>query len=84
MLLSLSDPEVSVPKIVDLIQEFGQFSMYKIIFSKSVALFLGNNKFTNQSPSFPFKCSEAGFDYLGIHVTPTFNQLYKADFLHQC
>lgn len=81
VLLFLSYPEVSVPRDVNLIQEFGQCSGYKIIFSESVALFIGNKKPTSQPLSFPFKCSEDGFVYLGINMTPTCRQLYKANFV---
>jgi len=80
VLLFLTDPDNSVPAVVDLIQEFGQFSGYKINFSKSVALSMGIKKFTNQPSSFPFKFSDEGFTYLGINITPTFRKLYNANF----
>jgi hypothetical protein len=33
------------------------------------------------SPPFPFKWSPSGFMYLGIFVTPKFQQIYKANFV---
>lgn len=78
VLLFLSDPESSVPAIVDLIQEFGQFSRYKINFSKSVALFIGNKKSINQPYSFPFKYPEDDFIYSGNNIIPTFRKLFTS------
>lgn len=56
------------------INQFGSFSGYKINFSKSEAMPLGRQPYI---PSSPFKWSPEGFKYLGIFVTPVFDQMFK-------
>lgn len=79
VLIVVTDPENSIPCLIETINVFSSFSDYKINFTKSEAMPLGLLK---QVPmrSFPFKWSPEGFIYLGIYVTPKFEQLYKANF----
>lgn len=75
------NPSVSVPRLIQIIAWFAAFSGYKVNFSKSEAVPLGNlwQKPDNPNP-FPFKSSPAGFIYLGIYITPKFNQMFQANF----
>lgn len=82
-LLFLSNPETSIVRIVEIIGTFGQFSGYKINYSKSEAMPL-----TLHTPlvfqvfsAAPFRWSPSGFSYLGIHITPSLSDLYKANFV---
>lgn len=81
ILIVMTDPETSIPSLIETINAFSSFSGYKINFTKSEAMPLGilNSK---QAPmrSFPFKWSPEGINYLGIHVTPKFEQMYKLNF----
>ena len=69
-LLYVLEPETSVSLLVDVIT--------LLIFSKSLAMPLGSLRDrTNSLPSFPFKWSITG---LGIHITPLFHEMFKANF----
>lgn len=82
VLIILSDPETSVPALIDVINRFSCFSGYKINLNKSEAMPLGTlSTIPAMTPPFPFKWSPNGFGYLGIFITPSFDQLYKANFV---
>ena len=67
--------------LIKLIHQFGTFSGYKINFSKSLAMPLGALRGRTNSPvPFPFHWSLSGFVYLGIHITPMFHQMFKANY----
>lgn len=79
VLILLSDPETSVPNLTDVIDRFSHFSGYKINLAKSMPL--GTLSIIPTTvPPFPFKWSPNGFVYLGMFITPSFDQLYKANF----
>ena len=81
VLLFLTQPDLSVPAVMDVISKFGSFSGYKINFSKSEAMPLGSLKNIPSAPDpFPFRWSPNGFVYLGVHITPLFEQMYSANF----
>lgn len=79
VLVFLSNPVVSVPSLIRIIDRFSIFSGYKINFNKSEAMPLGSLTVMTTIQSFPFKWSPSGFTYLGIFVTPLFYQLCKAN-----
>lgn len=77
ILLFITNPQTSVPAVLEIINQFSEFSGYKINFSKSEVMPLGSP----QCPiSSPFKWSPEGFTYLGISITPSLEGLYKANF----
>ena len=81
VLIVLTEPEISIPTLIETINMFSTFSGYRINFNKSEVMPLGCLKQIPKTPSpFPFKWSPEGFVYLGIRVTPSFEQLYKANF----
>ena len=81
VLIFLTDPETSVPSLINVIDRFSCFSGYKITLAKSEDMPLGTlSTIPTTVPSFPFKWSPSGFVYLGIFITPSFDQLYKANF----
>lgn len=77
-LLFISKPVVSMHRVITIINQFSLFSGYRINFSKSEAMPLGRQP---HIPSFPFKWSPAGFVYLGIFITPCFDQMFKRNFV---
>ena len=81
ILLYLSNPEASIVRAVEIIRSFGQFSGYKVNYSKSEAMPMTPNVSLSSNCSAPFCWSPSGFVYLGIHVTPTLSGLYKANFV---
>lgn len=80
VLLFLTNPDVSILAVLDLISCFSKISGYKITFSKSEALPLGKHRYDPSPLSCPFKWSPQGFTYLGIVITTWLHQLYKANF----
>lgn len=82
VLIFISSPETSITALINIIELFSEFSGYKINLTKSEAMTLGSlHSVPNTSPPFPFKWSPSGFMYLGIFVTPKFQQMYKANFV---
>lgn len=77
VLLFLSNPEISIVRIVEIIGTFGQFSGYKINYSKSEAMPLTLHTPWSPSSAALFQWSPSGFTYLGIHITPSLSGLYK-------
>lgn len=77
ILLFVTNPQTSVPAVLETIKQFSEFSGYKINFSKSEVMPLGNPRCPTPSP---FKWSPKGFTYLGISITPSLEALYKAYF----
>lgn len=82
VLILITNPETSIPALLNIIDLFSKFSGYKINLTKSEAMPLGSlNSIPAALPSFPFKWSPTGFVYLGIFITPKFKQMYKANFI---
>lgn len=82
VLIYISSPDTSIPVLLNIIDLFSKFSGYKINLTKSEAMPLGSlNSVPKPLPFFPFKWSPVGFTYLGIFITPTFKQMYKANFI---
>uniref|UniRef100_A0A3B3BVU9 Reverse transcriptase domain-containing protein n=1 Tax=Oryzias melastigma TaxID=30732 RepID=A0A3B3BVU9_ORYME len=81
VLLYITKPISSIPRLIKLILQFGTFSGYKINFSKSLAMPMGSlTSRISMLTSFPFRWSLSGFVYLGIQITPMFHHLFKANF----
>lgn len=78
VLIFLTNSDVSISTLIEVINKFSAFSGYRMNSSKSEAMPLGSLK---QKPQtlfpFPFKWSPEGFAYLGIYITPTFDQMDK-------
>lgn len=77
----LSRPETSIPCLTKLISSFGAFSGYKVNLAKSEAMPLGSLvSVPVLAEPFPFQWSPSGFIYLGVHITPTYEQMYRSNF----
>ena len=82
VLIYISSPETSIPVLLDVVGLFGKFSGYKINLTKSEAMPIGSlSSIPTTLHFFPFKWSPGGFMYLGIFITPTSEQMYKANFV---
>ena len=81
VLLFLSRPEVSVPATLSIINSFGSISGYKINYTKSEAMPLGNYGSTTSDTNFPFSWATSGFVYLGIKVSPDVWELGRLNFI---
>ena len=70
MILYVENPEVSTPKLLELIQQFRNMAGYKIIAQKSVA-FLYTNNVTEEreiKKLIPFTIAPKTIEYLGINL----------------
>ena len=81
ILLFLSNPEVSVPATLSIINSFGSISGYKVNYTKSEAMPLGNYSSTSSETNFPFRWATSGFVYLGIKVSPNVEDLRRLNFV---
>lgn len=70
ILLYLSDLKNTIPTLINVINQFGIFSGYKVNQSKSSILFLNEQERTNPTIQHPFTVSKEGLEYLGITITP--------------
>ena len=68
ILLTLSNPMYSIPQAQKLVDTFGQFSGYKIIYSKSEAIPLNHLTYQTNLGTSPFKVTPQGMKYLGIKI----------------
>ena len=82
VLIFMTMPEISTANLINTFSKFSAISGYKINFSKSEAMPVGSLKDMRKTPCpFPFRWSPTGFVYLGIHITPEFNRMYKTNFV---
>ncbi len=77
ILLFLSKPKQSIPAVLEVIEEFGSLSGYKVNVGKSIAFPLGSSRDLNDSITSPFNLSYSGFKYLGIHISYQLEDLVK-------
>ena len=77
ILLTLTDPQNSLPALINCVKDFGQISGYKVNFTKSEIMPLGFSY--EHEPDFvkPFRWVPDGFTYLGVKITPKISQLYS-------
>lgn len=80
IILYLSNPENTVPKVLDLISMFGKISGYKINLTKSNALSLNMSISNSLKSSLPFTWAEAGLKYLGVKVSSDLKDLFNLNY----
>uniref|UniRef100_A0A8K9UVS9 Reverse transcriptase domain-containing protein n=1 Tax=Oncorhynchus mykiss TaxID=8022 RepID=A0A8K9UVS9_ONCMY len=81
VLFYISNPEKSLPLILDTIAQYGKFSGYTINFNKSTACPLNITLTSSMKTLCPFQWKTQGFQYLGIFITPDLNSLFKENYL---
>lgn len=80
LLLYIVDPVSCVSNIVRILCEFGNFSGYKLNFSKSECFPINNLALQIPDEDLPFRLSKSGFKHLGIYITHAFSDLYDENF----
>lgn len=78
LLLYISDPETSVPNILNILNQFNKISGYKLNFHKS-ELFPVNPLVDNLVHSLFFRLAADSFRYLGIFVTKSLAGMYVSN-----
>ncbi|XP_077321582.1 uncharacterized protein LOC143955402 [Lithobates pipiens] len=82
VLLSLTQPHISLPNLHKELDAYSLLSGYKINSSKTEALPLNMTPRTlsTLSHSFHYAWKTSSLKYLGVHLTPSYETLYKANF----
>lgn len=80
LLLYVSDPESSLPSILDTLNGFGEISGYKVNFQKSELLPLNSAAAALPPTLFPFRMVQEHFRYLGIEVTLNLSTTFTRNF----
>ncbi|CAJ1062856.1 LINE-1 reverse transcriptase -like protein [Xyrichtys novacula] len=81
LLIYISDPVFSVPKIIQLLNRFGTFSGYRLNFNKSECFPINDLARKIPSNSLPFRTSEIGFKYLGVLIRRSLDDLFRDNIL---
>jgi hypothetical protein len=82
MLLYLTDPKNSTPKLLDTINSCSKVAGCKINLQKSLAFLYTNNKQTEKEyiETIPFTIASKTIKYLGVNLTKDVNDLYKENY----
>ncbi len=76
ILLTLSNPVHSIPKVLELINLFGLFSGYQINWSKSEAIPLNSKTISADLKTTPFVWRPEGMRYLGITIRSPISKIF--------
>lgn len=79
ILLYITQPQISIPTLLNKIDLFGTFSGYRINWTKSVRMPVHMENLARLD-HFPFKISVENITYLGIEVTKHYSSLFQANF----
>uniref|UniRef100_A0A673IJB5 Reverse transcriptase domain-containing protein n=1 Tax=Sinocyclocheilus rhinocerous TaxID=307959 RepID=A0A673IJB5_9TELE len=80
ILLISSNPQITVPTMWSLIDDFSQISGYKINWSKSEVMPLSKNHNNMLEVQWPFKWVSSGLVYLGIELVPGLEKNMQVNF----
>lgn len=81
LLLYISDPVPRAPDIVNMLNQFGSFSGYKLNLLKSECFPINNAALQIAETDLPFAVSRSGFKYLGINITRRFSDLHDKNYI---
>ena len=82
LLIFISDPELSVPNLLNYIDAFSRLSGYSINWSKSEFMCITNNLSPSFLKSLPFKIIDDHFTYMGLKISRNPKHLFKLNFQH--
>ncbi len=80
ILLISSNPQITVPTMCSLIDDFSQISGYKINWSKSEVMPLSKKHNNMLEVQWPFKWISSGLVYLGIKLVPGLEKIMQVNF----
>ena len=82
MILYIENPKASTPRLLELIQQFGSVTGYKINAQKSVAFLYANNETEEREikESIPFIIAPGSIRYRGINLTKEVKDLYPKNY----
>uniref|UniRef100_A0A673WEW2 Uncharacterized protein n=1 Tax=Salmo trutta TaxID=8032 RepID=A0A673WEW2_SALTR len=77
ILLTLSNPPISLPPVLKLTDSFGSLSRYKINWSKSEVMPLNPHTFQADLVDSPFVWKTSGMKYLGINIVFPITKIFS-------
>ncbi len=80
LLLYITDPLSCISEVVKILEEYGYFSGYKLNFSKSICFPINHMADQITDTDLPFCTSKSEFKYLGINITCSYTDLFKANY----
>ena len=82
MILYIENQKDSTPRLLELIQQFGNVAVYDINAQKSVAFLYTNNETEEREikESIPFTIAPQSIIYLGINLTKVVKDLYPENY----
>ena len=82
MIVYIENPKDSIPRWLELLQQFGSVAGYKINAQKSVAFLYTNNETEERQikESIPFTIAPQSIRYLGINLTKEVKDLYPQNY----
>ena len=80
VLAFLQKPDVTLPVLSQILQEFGRLSGYKINIAKTQVLALNYSPSAAIREAFNFKWEQKSIKYLGINITKRLSTLYEANY----
>lgn len=80
LILFLSNPLVSIPRVLLILDSFSTFSGYKLNFSKSELFPVNSAALSVSYSNFQFRVVNNQFRYLGVQATRKYADLFKTNF----
>lgn len=82
MILYIENPKASIPRLLELMQQFGSVAGYKINAQKSLAFLYANNETEEREikESIPFTIAPKSIRYLEINLTKEVKDLYPQNY----
>ena len=81
LLLFASNPVITIPHTIELLNRFGRFSGYKLNYSKSECFPVNILALQIPDSDLPFKMSKNSFKYLGVNICHKLSDLYNSNFI---
>ena len=80
MILYVSYPDISMPRVLSILQNFSKISGYNMNLQKSEMFPTNSLDCTYSFHTLPFKVTDDHFTYLGVQITNSIGRLFKENF----
>lgn len=81
ILIYLTEPNKSIPPLLENLKRFGSVSGYKVNLQKTGAMMLNSEMTKELKELSPFEWVPTGFKYLGVNITPNLNDLFQINYM---
>lgn len=80
VLLFLTYPELSLPKVMYSLEKFGLYSGHKLNIHKTQTLLCNYNPSNKIRNEYTFKWNTSSMKYLGVHIPAELSNIYKMNY----